>query len=304
MGRVIKMGIAAGSLSVESAGISKPDAIVVGTALGSLGDTEKFLLSVINNNEQYLTPTNFIQSLQNTVAAQIALKFGCNGHNFTFTHKGFSFESALLDGMMLLHDGFVRNVLVGGVDELTDYNFVFYEKLGAWKKNVPENGRLFESGTKGTIGGEGANFFVLDSIPGQGDYARIIALDFFSIEATIQSQVADKISLLLNKYGISLEDISLILLGKNGCIEHDRVYEALETGILYGMNVGYFKHLCGEYQTSSAFALWITAHMLKSGEVPSVISAAHENKPLNYVMICSNYENNFSLMLLGSPVAC
>src|SRR5690606_12293647 len=95
MGRIVKMGIATAIRCLKDAGIERPDAIITGTALGCLGDTEKFLLAMIRDEEQFLTPTWFIQSIQNTVAAQIALQLGCREHNFTFTHKAFSLESGL-----------------------------------------------------------------------------------------------------------------------------------------------------------------------------------------------------------------
>ena len=50
-----------------------PDAIITGTGLGCLEDTEKFLTAMVTNKEEFLTPTSFIQSTHNTVSAQIAL---------------------------------------------------------------------------------------------------------------------------------------------------------------------------------------------------------------------------------------
>src|SRR3954470_22554556 len=77
MARIIKMSIAASSVCFKDAGVEMPDAIMTGTALGCLEDTEKFLLAIIENDEQFLTPTSFIQSTHNTVGAQIALQLKC-----------------------------------------------------------------------------------------------------------------------------------------------------------------------------------------------------------------------------------
>src|ERR1043165_3292292 len=111
MARIIKMSIAASSVCFKDAKVEVPDAIMTGTALGCLEDTEKFLLAIIENDEQFLTPTSFIQSTHNTVSAQIALQLKCMNYNFTYVHKGFSFESAVLDGMMTLAEGEAKNVL-------------------------------------------------------------------------------------------------------------------------------------------------------------------------------------------------
>src|SRR3954447_19873218 len=46
MARIIKMSIAASSVCFKDAGVEIPDAIMTGTALGCLEDTEKFLLAI------------------------------------------------------------------------------------------------------------------------------------------------------------------------------------------------------------------------------------------------------------------
>src|SRR4051812_17018644 len=68
MSRIIKMGVAAAKLSLQEAGVEKPDAIITGTAYGCLDDTGVFLTKMINQQEEMLTPTSFIQSTHNTVA--------------------------------------------------------------------------------------------------------------------------------------------------------------------------------------------------------------------------------------------
>ena len=60
MSRVIKMGVAAAQLSLQEAGIQKPEGIITGTAYGCLDDTGVFLTKMINQQEDMLTPTAFI----------------------------------------------------------------------------------------------------------------------------------------------------------------------------------------------------------------------------------------------------
>ena len=104
MGRIIKMGVTAAQICLKDAGVEMPDAIITGTGLGCIEDTEKFLTAIIENKEQFLTPTSFIQSTHNTVGGQIALLLKCNNYNFTYVHRGFSFETCVLDALMLLKD--------------------------------------------------------------------------------------------------------------------------------------------------------------------------------------------------------
>ncbi len=100
MSRVIKMGVASALMALKDAGMEVPDAIVTGSGFGCMTDTEKFLESISENEEKFLNPSPFIHSTHNTISSQIALMLKCTGYNQTFVHGSFSFESALLDGMM------------------------------------------------------------------------------------------------------------------------------------------------------------------------------------------------------------
>src|SRR5690554_6229467 len=95
MARGIKMSIYAANQAMNEAENPDLDAIIAGTSLGCIEDSEKFLNTIIENDEEFLTPTAFIQSTHNTVAAQIALQLQCKSFNFTYVNGGNSFESAL-----------------------------------------------------------------------------------------------------------------------------------------------------------------------------------------------------------------
>src|SRR5690606_33439210 len=98
MSKCIRLGIGAAATCVELSG--RPGykgSVHVGTALGMLSDSELFLKTLLEREEQMLTPTAFIQSTHNTVAGTIALHFSSHGHNMTFADGGHSFENALWD---------------------------------------------------------------------------------------------------------------------------------------------------------------------------------------------------------------
>src|SRR5580692_8036446 len=78
MSRIIRMGVATASACLKEVGISNPDAIVTGTAYGCLADTGVFLSAIIEQGEELLSPTAFIQSTHNTVGGQIALMLQCH----------------------------------------------------------------------------------------------------------------------------------------------------------------------------------------------------------------------------------
>lgn len=300
MGRIIKMGIATAIECLKDAGVEMPGAIITGTALGCLGDTEKFLTQVIRDDEQFLTPTHFIQSLQNTVSAQIALHLRCMNHNFTFVHKGFSFESALLDAMMLINEKEADHVLTGGLDEMTDHNHHIYNRLGIWKKENIASDELYRHPTPGTIAGEGAAFFVLNEFPSGNDYGALEDVRMIYAPQS-ESQVASVIDTMSSsKYNIRKEDC-MILWGFNGDASSDAFLERVKKEAGPGFTNANFKHLCGEYQTSSSFALWMAANILRNQTIPEYLDADQKNATApGTIIICNNYGNNFSLIKISA----
>jgi 3-oxoacyl-[acyl-carrier-protein] synthase II len=269
MSRIIKFGVAAGKICLADAGCTMPDAIITGTGLGCIEDTEKFLTSMIRNKEEFLTPTSFIQSTHNTVSAQIALLLKCHNYNFTYVHRGLSFESALLDSTMQLDSGQVKTVLLGAMDEITKNTFQIQQRLGHFKQKPINNLHLLNDNTRGSIAGEGAAFFLLSSKPGTKNYARISGLDMFYKPEP--EQIGPRLSQFLEKSGKSVEDIDLVLYGMNGDHKYDKIYHDIARQLLPTTPSGYYKHLCGEYFTSSAFAVWLAARILYHQRVPDVL---------------------------------
>lgn len=300
MGRIIKMGIAAAIEALKDAKTEMPDAIITGTALGCLGDTEKFLSAIIADDEQFLTPTSFIQSIQNTVSAQIALQLKCTNHNFTFVHKGFSFESALLDALMLLEENDAENILVGGLDEMTEKNLLIYSRLNNWKKENIRSNELFAQKSEGTIAGEGASFFVMSKKSSANDYAKLLAVKTIYRPAGAET-INEAIESLLNENKLTKNDLSLVLYGLNGDSRSDYFIEDVRNNHLKNIPVGVFKHLCGEYQTSGAFAMWLAAMILKTQSVPDLVLLKKQqlNFPIRHILIYNNYDTNHTLYLLS-----
>ena len=73
MAKGVKNGVAASARALNEAGIETPDAIITGTGMGCSIDSEKFLKAILDNKEEFLTPTSFIQSTHNTARLLIPL---------------------------------------------------------------------------------------------------------------------------------------------------------------------------------------------------------------------------------------
>jgi 3-oxoacyl-[acyl-carrier-protein] synthase II len=297
MSRIIKMGTAAAMECLHEAGVQNPDAIVMGTAYGCLEDTGIFLKKMVEQKEEMLTPTAFIQSTHNTIGAQIALLLQCHNYNNTFVHRGFSFESALLDAMMLLAENTAGTVLAGAADEITDSSHAILSRFGLYKKELLNNTELYTTPSKGTIAGEGSAFFLLSNQSSARNYAVLDAVYTFYKPVDI-NETEQQVNSFLANQSLVAADIDIVMTGRNGDTKGDAVYHTLGNTIFKNNTTVNYKHLCGEYPTSTAFALWLAASVIKENRLPAALAGASPKK-IKRLLIYNHYENiHHSLMLV------
>jgi 3-oxoacyl-(acyl-carrier-protein) synthase len=298
MSHIIKMGVAAAKDCLNKANVEIPGAIITGTAFGCLEDTITFLTRMVEQNEELLPPTAFIQSTHNTVAAQIALMLKCHEYNNTFVHKGVSFESALLDAIILLKEQEADNVLVGGTEEMVDTSFKVLTRLGLYKRWPASNLSLLSTESKGTMGGEGAVFFLLTDKTSENNLAELT-----SIKTVYNPKdIGGSITTFLQGNSLNPEDIDLVITGKNGDIRNDAIYKQISSSLFKNNGLANYKHLCGEYPTSSSFALWLAANVIKRRIVPEIVSERKSKTAApKRVLVYNHYLQKYhSLMLLSS----
>lgn len=297
-GRIIKMGAAAAKICLQDAGIGMPGAVITGTGMGCIEDTENFLTEIILNDEKMLAPTAFIQSTHNTAAAQIAILLSCNNYNMTYVHRGFSFESALIDSMMQIDQGEAENILAGGLDEMTPGMFAICRRLGVYRSSCMGHSFIFSEKASGSIAGEGAAFFLLDHRQTLSTYCRIEAVEML-YKPKDGLEITGKILKLLSVHSLQLEDIDLVLCGINGDERFDGIYSKV-LAPFDKCRLAYYKHLCGEYHTSTAFALWLSAMILKNNRIPPFLLINEDNSmaPGNILIYNHYLGSNHSLILL------
>lgn len=130
MGKIMKSSLLSSLKALKEAGIDKPDAIITGTALGCLENSEKLLLQMVEDGEETMKPTFFMQSTHNTISSNIAIRLGCHGYNVTYTQDEDSLKWAMRDAELLLRSGKYKYVLVGLHDETTPLFRDFMSRLG------------------------------------------------------------------------------------------------------------------------------------------------------------------------------
>lgn len=300
MAKGIKMSMASAKTAIAETQIAENeiDAIIVGTGLGCIGDSEKFVKDIIDNDEQYLTPTRFIQSSHNTVAGQIALDMGCKGHNFTYVHSAVSFESSIIDAKMQLEEGEAQHILVGGVDELVAHHENTHRLIKHIKEEPIETMALLKSKSKGAVFSEGANFFVLSNEKKEAVYSQLVAIE--TLNTLAQEKISERVSGFLSENGLTASDIDLVVLGNNGDVDFDGYYNQLSEGVFNDIPQAYYKHLSGEFDTASAFGFWMGNKILKNQRVPKAIQLnSIEPDKLETVLLYNQYRGeNHSLVLL------
>lgn len=274
----VKMGIYSSLKALNDAEIEQPDAIITGTALGCLVDSEKFLTNIIQNKEEFLTPTAFIQSTHNTVGSQIALHLGCNAYNFTYTNGFNSFENALLDGFLQVENQESNNVLVGGIDEIGERTYQLMQLIGEIKSED----------NQGVKYSEGAHFCVLSNDRSKNSYAKVLDISILNKYEDIYSEILNFIQL----NHIDLSDIDAIISGVN----------LLEVNELSAIQLFEYKDFIGEFGTSSAFGFVLGCELLRNQSLPNQFKANDVNaKRYKNVLLVNGYKGiDLSLVLLQS----
>ena len=295
----VKNSVVASSIALKEAGVNELQGIITGTGMGCIQDSEKFLGNLIDYDEEYLTPTSFIQSTHNTVAGQIALNLKSKAYNFTYVHVGSSFQSALLDGLMQVTEDDKDNILVGGVDEIADHSLMLFQLIGLYKKEGEETYNIFDSKTKGGVLGEGAAFFVLGKEEESNSYAELI--DVTVKNCIEEDQLNGFVSQFLASHNTKMEDIDVLILGNNGDVEHDHYYTEMEA-LFPSSDAVFYKHLFGEFHTVPAISVWIAAKILKLQTIPNELYRSGEKfqkKAMKKVLIYNQFRGkDHSLILL------
>lgn len=295
----VKMGVVASSIAIQEAGIEMPEAIITGSGMGCLLDSEKFLKNIIDNEEQFLTPTAFIQSTHNTVGAQIALGLSCKNYNVTYVHDATSFEISLIDAMMIIEEG-EQNVLVGGVDELGAHTVEMHKLVDFVKEEETLPRGLLNSKTKGSIYSEGSQFFVLEDEKKDNTYAQLV--DVVIYNELSKNEVAQKMKAFLKDNQLTISDLDLVVLGLNGDVNYDIYYTSLQDSIFKDIPQVYYKHFSGEYNTASAFGMWTACNIIKNQKISenlqlNIIKAS----TIKNVVLYNQYRGkNHSFVLLKS----
>jgi hypothetical protein len=91
------------------------------------------------------------------------------------------------------------------------------------------------------------------------------------------------------------------VLGKNGD-GFDIYYQNLQDSIFNNTPQVYYKHLCGEYFTASAFGFWAATNIIKQQKLPTMLLLNTFERPnFKHILLYNQFKGNqHSFILLNS----
>ena len=218
-------------------------------------------------------------------------------YNMSYAHRSFAFEHALLDAMIRLSNGDSKKVLAGGIDEITPNQFNLYDRLNWWRKEPFSNLEMIRKPSQGTISGEGFTFFILQGEKSNKTYAMVE-----EVHTKISNNIAADSQVIKI---LRARKIDWVFAGFNGDYKTDKVYmDVIPKLYPGGSNVAAWKHLCGEYLTSSAFAMGLAARAIRENKVPEIMKLEESKKPgkIRNILIYNHFKGtHHSFILLSAP---
>jgi len=289
LGKVLKRAMLVSQQVLKETEITHPDAIITGTGLGCIENTELFLESLIREGEEMLKPSHFMQSTHNTISSLIAIDSHCYGYNSTYTHKGISFECALLDAFMQLKEKQVQTALVGAYDEMTPSYFTLLKRIG-YLGNA-ENG----------FAGETAVSMMLATEQKINTLCQFKGIEI--LYCPNKNELQEGLSRLLEQVQCSLDKIDAVMIGVNNQNTNDQIYAEICPELFPNKKLLRYKHLFGESYTASGLGIYAAATCLHQQRIPAhlFVHSEEEQKGIKNILFYNQFENkNHTLLLLSS----
>ena len=186
------------------------------------------------------------------------------------------------------------------VDELSEKITQFRALDGQLKSIDIHNLDLLKEDSPGTITSEGSHFFTLSTEKNNKSYAEFRGV---SIKNSIQPEkINDEVEIFLNRNNINAAAIDVVILGNNGDNRYDHYYKNLQQNLFKNTSQLAYKHLVGDYDTVSGFALYSACKILKSRRISSILKLnTSKPKELKNILIYNQYlGRDHSLILLSA----
>jgi len=265
--------------------------VVLGTTLGSIYSISEFDKTALREGPRYVNPALFPNTVINSPASQISIRFVIKGFNTTIS-TGFT---ASLDALRYAYDFIQLNrakaVLVGGVEELCIQTYLGFYKLkflAASKNSGLELSCPFDRRRNGIIFGEGAAMVVIEDLEsalarGAKIYAEVLSFgsyfDPFRINKynRLGPGIRAAMRFALENAQLKPRDIDYICANANSTREADLI-EAEAIGDVFGQDakrvpVSSIKSMIGEsYSACGALSLVASVGAIENNFIPPTVN--------------------------------
>ncbi len=264
--------------------------VSIGTTFGSLHSISQFDRSGLIDGPRFVNPSHFPNTVINSPASQVSIKFKIKGFNTTIS-TGFC---ASLDAVSYAADFIRLNranvVLAGGVEELCEETFMGFHNLGCLSGIDGSNPCCcpFDARRNGIILSEGAAVLVLEDeehalkrgavilahVLGYGNAFDPMAECNFHHEG---HGLKNAVTLALQEAALDPEDIDYVC----SCANSSKALDQMETNVIkevfgaraFSKPVSSIKSMVGEsFSASGALSLTAAVGALLKGFIPATVN--------------------------------
>jgi len=310
--RSTKLALAGSKLALDDAGLISPVSeadtdsygVALGTTMGSVWSISEFDKESLREGPRSVNPAHFPNTVINSPASQISIRFNIQGFNSTISTGFCSSIDAIFYAMNMMNSYDYKIVLAGGIEDLCEQTYKGFHKVGhlaGSRAGKEEVNCPFDKRRNGIVLGEGACIVVLEELEHALDrsaniYAEVLGYgtSFDPASKNICSPKArgaeEAIRLCLEDAKLDAGKIDYISATADSTLDCD----SMETSAIKGafgkrakdIPVSSIKSMIGEtFSAAGALNLAASIDAIKGGFVPPTINylAADRRCDLDYV---------------------
>ncbi len=269
---------------------SRTTGVSIGTTFGSLHSIAQFDRSGLLEGPRLVNPSHFPNTVINSPASQVSIRFGIKGFNTTISTGACASLDALSYAADFIRLGRAECVLAGGVEELCEETMRGFHLLGCLSGGDGSEQRScpFDARRNGVVLAEGSSVLVLESeeharsrgaailasVLGAGNaFDPLVDSSFMRAGQGLQSAILAA----LQQAGLQPRDIDYVCSGANSTEGMDqlesRVIKEVFGGAASAAPVSSIKSMVGEaYSASGALAAAAAVGAIHRGFIPPTVN--------------------------------
>jgi 3-oxoacyl-[acyl-carrier-protein] synthase II len=289
--RSTRLVCSAAKLALDDAGLVINDdnsdqvGVSIGATFGSLHSISQFDRVGLTEGPRYVNPSHFPNTVINSPASQISIRFRIKGFNTTISTGFCSGMDSLIYASDFLRLKRVEAVLAGGVEELCEEIFQGFHLLGCLSGSDGSEQICcpFDRRRNGVVLSEGAAVIVLEDLAAARKRgADILAVllgcgTAFDLSPTNGDGLVRAITAALTDAGCSADELDYVSSCANSSQELDRL-EARVIREIFGQRsraipVSSIKSMIGEsFSASGSMSLASAVGVLRDGVIPPTVN--------------------------------